>query len=363
MANPEQKAEGTKDPARKPDVTGAGDAHPQDSWSRLSGQIHAQMQSLETRALKLGATLTVDAAELYAQLNPPEKTHKLYRTSDPLESIRPSDVRQGSANDCFFMGSLAAVAATKPSVIKDAIKQNPDGSYTVTFPGAKDSPVHTPPLTERELANYAKDSPDGVWPAVMEKAFGIYLNDHPDEKNKILGRAGKGFLQDASNWLDNNLFDSLKDPQQLADSGDTVAAMKLLTGNQPGGLPLKDGHSVEGAKSLLESSFSQTEHLPTVAAASPENQTTQALGLHPNRAYTVLGYENGMVTLRDPYGSTVANESGKTMASKDGVFQMKVEDFARAFDEVYAGRYQSMLGGTVLIGRPNFSLFGEIKKK
>lgn len=51
------------------------------------------------------------------------------------------------------------------------------------------------------------------------------------------------------------------------------------------------------------------------------------------------------------------------MESKDGVFQMKVEDFAKAFDEVYAGHYQSMFGGAVFMGRPNFSMFGDLKKK
>jgi hypothetical protein len=363
MTGPEQKTEAPKQ-ARQPEAPDSANSQLQDGWGRLSEQLHAEMHSIETRAIKLGSALTVDAAELYAQVFPPEKSYKLYRTSDPAESIRPADVRQGSANDCFFMGALAAVAATKPSLIKDSIAQNKEGSYTVTFAGARNAPIHVPPLTEHELSDYAKSSPDGVWPAVMEKAFGIYLSEHPDEKNKILGRANKGFMQDASNWLDNHIFDSFKDPQQLANSGDTTAAMKLLTGNAPGGLPLKDGHSVEGARSLLESSFKDSQHLPTVAAASPDNATTQALGLHPNHAYTVLNYENGMVTLRDPYGTTIANESGKTMASTDGVFQMKVEDFARAFDEVYAGRYESFMGGgEIFIGRPKFSMFGNTKKK
>ena len=195
MGSTEQQSDRSKEPAHKPESAGGADSHPQDRWSRLSGQLHAEMQSLEARASKLGTALTVDASELYSRLSPPEKTNQLYRTSDPVESIRPNDVIQGSANDCFFMASLAAVADTKPSLIKDAIVQNKDGSYTVTFPGAKDFHIHTPPLTERELSNYAKNSPDGVWPAVMEKAFGIYLNDQPDEKTRFSAEQTKALYK------------------------------------------------------------------------------------------------------------------------------------------------------------------------
>ena len=354
MADLDHKPEAVVKPPPKPEHTNSGEgASHGDTWSRLSGDLHAfgkQWSKLETRALEAGASLAVDAAVLYVKAFPPEAKHQLYRTADGTDSIRAKDVVQGGINDCFFTASLAAVADTAPNIIKNSIKSNADGSYTVTFPGAKDSPVQTPALTDYELKNYAKESPDGVWPAVMEKAFGIYLQDHPDEKDKILGRANKGVWQSMSNWVDNHVLDAFNShPQELADTGDSTAVLKLLTGYQPGGLSLKEAHSVEGAKSLLAGAFKQTERVPTVAAIDEGNKTTQELGLHSKHAYTVLNYANGIVTLRDPNAVAAPNEQGKTMPSKDGVFDMKVEDFARAYDEVYTGRLTPLFGGSALI--------------
>jgi WXG100 family type VII secretion target len=47
--------------------------------------------------------------------------------------IHPSDADQGNLGDCFFISSLAAIAEQNPELIRQAIRANPDGTYTVTF--------------------------------------------------------------------------------------------------------------------------------------------------------------------------------------------------------------------------------------
>lgn len=47
--------------------------------------------------------------------------------------VHPSDAKQGQIGDCYFVTSLAVVAQQQPDLIKQAIKDNGDGSYTVTF--------------------------------------------------------------------------------------------------------------------------------------------------------------------------------------------------------------------------------------
>lgn len=49
------------------------------------------------------------------------------------KGISPNDVEQGKLGDCHVLSSLAAVATQNPELIRNMIRANPDGTYTVTF--------------------------------------------------------------------------------------------------------------------------------------------------------------------------------------------------------------------------------------
>ncbi|HEY9868005.1 MAG TPA: hypothetical protein V6D08_02255, partial [Candidatus Obscuribacterales bacterium] len=65
--------------------------------------------------------------------------------SRPSDAIKPEAVAQGQIGDCWLMGSIAAVADTMPHLIEKMIKENPDGTFTVTFPGRPDKPQTVEP--------------------------------------------------------------------------------------------------------------------------------------------------------------------------------------------------------------------------
>jgi hypothetical protein len=44
-----------------------------------------------------------------------------------------NDVQQGQVGDCYFVAVLAAIARVQPDFIKSMVKDNGDGTYTVTF--------------------------------------------------------------------------------------------------------------------------------------------------------------------------------------------------------------------------------------
>jgi hypothetical protein len=44
-----------------------------------------------------------------------------------------NDVKQGGLGDCYFMAVLGAIARVRPEFIKNMIKDNKNGTYTVTF--------------------------------------------------------------------------------------------------------------------------------------------------------------------------------------------------------------------------------------
>jgi hypothetical protein len=58
-------------------------------------------------------------------------------TNGPLfgpNGVNPlTDITQGDDGDCWFLAGLGAIALTNPSVIQRNIRQNPNGTYTVTF--------------------------------------------------------------------------------------------------------------------------------------------------------------------------------------------------------------------------------------
>ncbi|MCG3084569.1 hypothetical protein, partial [Anoxybacillus sp. LAT27] len=89
--------------------------------------------------------------------------------------------------------------------IANMIKDNADGSFTVTFPGAPDEPVTVTAPTEAELGLFNAGGSYGTWASVLEKAYGKF--------------------RDNQNWFSNSV------PQEAANSaGRAEPVIKLLTG-------------------------------------------------------------------------------------------------------------------------------------
>ena len=81
------------------------------------------------------------------------------------DAISPNDVTQGQLADCYLLSSLAAVAQARPDLIRNIIKQNSDGSYTVTFSipigGAIGSPRFVYKHSERVTSDFPANGAGG----------------------------------------------------------------------------------------------------------------------------------------------------------------------------------------------------------
>jgi hypothetical protein len=103
--------------------------------------------------------------------------------------VDPSDVVQNGHADCFLMAGMAALVQQHPNArewMERVIKDNKDGSYTVTFWELKTA-AHLDPFTFQmvpaeyaprevtvagELANAAHSDDGGEkWPAIIESAY------------------------------------------------------------------------------------------------------------------------------------------------------------------------------------------------
>jgi hypothetical protein len=110
------------------------------------------------------------------------------------DEVSMNDIYQQNIGDCYFLGSLAAVARHDPQRIKDMVVDHGDGTYTVTF--KERVPYTEPPQFIDKPITVTGDFPGGlngnghaagadvtkqatveIWPLVFEKAFGQYVNE------------------------------------------------------------------------------------------------------------------------------------------------------------------------------------------
>jgi len=108
------------------------------------------------------------------------------------EAPQPADVKQGTIGDCYFMASLGAIANKHPDKIREMIRENKDGTFSVTFyhrrkPGEIWKPEFLRVVERVDgkfpvkhglvYARYGRSSQGfkEIWPVVAEKAYAAFL--------------------------------------------------------------------------------------------------------------------------------------------------------------------------------------------
>jgi hypothetical protein len=91
------------------------------------------------------------------------------------KTLPPSldDIAQGSVNDCFLYAAMAAIVNTNPQQIVNMIKDNGNGTYTVTFKGigffsSAEQTVSADFATGKHGYLTARKA---LWPLIIEKAY------------------------------------------------------------------------------------------------------------------------------------------------------------------------------------------------
>ncbi len=276
------------------------------------------------------------------ELNSPAE-HKSQRNAinDP---ISPEGVAQGNIGDCFFEAALASLANSKQGAetIRNMIKANEDGSYTVTFPGDKKSPVD---LNKEDLdltSKNGKVADRADWARIIETAFFKYNHIPPYDKglnNKILF-AGVPAL--------GNVITPEKALRLLtgkSTSTDSMAAISIDNRSLTVGRTSK-----ENIARNIENALSRGEPVTAWAVDGilgklmGNKNSFPMVGQH---VYSVLDYDpqSREITVRNPWGK---NE-GTALAGKgrsvdgitntgDGRLKMSLDTFYKEFSDVnYAG--------------------------
>lgn len=214
----------------------------------------------------------------------------------------PNDVKQGQIGDCFFLASLASVADSNPQFIKDSIKQNEDGTFTVRFFDQKGHPSYV------TVANkFAQDS-DGLilasstnkkemWVAIMEKAYAKW--EH-----------------------------GIKN----IDGGYPAQALTDITGHSKNDDIFNRSERANTLFKKIKEAADQNQ--PMAAGTYPDNPHYEEMGLVPSHAYTILGAKEEAgkkyILLRNPWGEGEWQGRGADTRN-DGVFKMPAEDYEKYF--------------------------------
>ncbi len=237
----------------------------------------------------------------------------LYAKTTPFDSIKPYFVNQHGVGDCYWEASVAAIAAVKPQLIERMLQDNEDGSYTVSFDGKAPKQIIVPRLNTAEKLLYAGVSSGGIWPGVLQKAWGMY-------RNSELGVARR----DAVTF------------QDVTESGDGNEALTALINNKVTHLEFCDP---QVTTSVLEESLNKVVDKKVAMVVSTESSSKTGMdGVVGRHVYAVVGYNKGerKIRLMDTNG-VIEPESkfGRPLdGRRDGQFEISVEQLQKYFRDL-----------------------------
>ncbi len=240
-------------------------------------------------------------------------------------AVHPNDISQGQLGDCFLVTSLAVAASQNPGLIQNAVKDNGDGTYTVTFYekrggflGIGDSyqPVQikvTPDFPVREV--YDKETgkwvADGnaphigtgdneLWPRLIEKAYGQWKGD---------GNVTKGY-------------------DILNDGGQSQNVMEALAGTDSKSTTNMKKYSLAELGEMHKNGTAITlSSLDSTDGSKKGSYNAGSGQLHTNHAYWVESVDvaNNKVVVRNPWGYN---------SSSTHRIELTYDEFTKNFDRI-----------------------------
>jgi hypothetical protein len=261
-----------------------------------------------------------------------EANRSLYSDlNNPDSSIKLEAIKQGQVGDCLFLAALGSLISVRPSSIPRLITQNENNTFTVTFPGAWDTPIVVAAPTSTELALYAKGSEYGIWAPLLEKAYGLLVAKRKNLSTVI--------------------------PAENTATRENYKSIEILTGNQTRWEYTQNSFSRafgscertigEGdLRKMLTRCFFQKLAIMAGAlkGAAAENGEPLIVQMH---AYSIVKWDSQRdeVTLRNPWGVVPLNatssdlfrfETGKPVVDdqSEGILKLSLGNFYKKFEAI-----------------------------
>lgn len=206
------------------------------------------------------------------------------------DGVAPTDVEQGSLNDCWFIASLQAVAATHPEVLEQGVVDNGDGTYDVTLYVDGEPVVYrvdaVVPADDGDpvFADNASASDRELWPLLYEKAMAQHMGgDWRDLDYDTAQRALEAITgQDVDT---ENTSSGIFDWNAPPDSDEIREVLDT------GGQVLLSSHDDVGGRPLYEDDTIATNHLYWVSGVTDSGDLELTNPWSPGDDPIVLTYE------------------------------------------------------------------------
>lgn len=310
--------------------------HAGDPMPRAGGELENVVEPGKKSGYSLDARYRGALRKIRAQ------SRVLFR--DPTPDL--DKCRQGPLGDCFFVAPVGAFVERDHAAIMRMIVENkePTGvSYTVTFPGHEALTVS--PVTDGEIALTSSTGDEGVWLAVLEKAFGELRGRQKSAK----AGGGPGEAPEVST-------------DAIAHGGTMGSAVEALTGHGAERLGLwskiqKTPDAAGEVTSAARGAMVGALKAKRLVGASTRDEKLPP-GVSPNHAYAILGFDEASdrVKLWNPHGNTfkpkgaVGIEHG--YATKGGIFEVPLDEFVRVFSAMTVETDGPPKAGRERVARP-----------
>lgn len=244
--------------------------------------------------------------------------YPLARYTGPVfvDEPSPTDVKQGAIGDCYFPAALAAIAHSKPDAIKDMIKDNGDGTYTVRFfERSYGSRAPRPVEIEVDGDLYSRS-----WGGPV---YGTSLGGSTDKDKMELWfpLVEKAYAQ----WKGSY--------ERIGNGGVSGQVMQEVIGARYNYRSLSSGNADQVYKELADAA---QKGRPATAGTHGKDRSDlyTNTGVYANHAYSVYGVleEGGTryVQLRNPWGQSEPGYDGKN----DGIFKLELEKFMKLYSSI-----------------------------
>jgi type VI secretion system secreted protein VgrG len=232
-----------------------------------------------------------------------------------VDGPSPTDVKQGAIGDCYLMAAMASVANTNPEILEKNIKENPDGTVTVTLcDGGK--PVDV--VVDKEVPvgrfiggqKYGKSTQKNeLWVSMVEKAYAEQFG----KGDGYEGIGHGGYTEDAMSHITCGKSD--REYNSSYDMDDPASRQEFLD--------------------VVSKANTQP-----VAASSPHDDAKWyelGLGLPSGHAYSVTGVTKNkkgqdIVHIQNPHNMSKLETMG--LMKYGSKFSMPLEKFHKAFSSV-----------------------------
>jgi hypothetical protein len=228
-----------------------------------------------------GATYTTIEGDVYVQ------------GEGEASDADPSDISQGSLNDCYVLSPLAAIAQVDPGFIEDMVRDNGDGTYSVRLREPHDRPW---------WQFWGSDTRD-VWVTVTDEFPTV-------NGNPLYAKTGDGDRDHRELWpliVEKAYAQHMGGYTAFTGGGDPYEVLADITGKEPTRLTNADA-SFDDLYQLYEDGNAITTNTKTAGEVkdNPLFQADSPAGepLVAWHIYYVVGMneDNQTVTLRNPYG-------------------------------------------------------------